>query len=771
MNAITPSAVRMRLRDAGFSPIPLRGKNPGMKKGWAWEKLENVTDEQIAMWDKSFPDARNTGVLTKPTPRFDVDVLHTEAAEAAEAVIRDHIEDLDGITLVRIGLAPKRAIPFRASAPFSKISQTLQATDGSKQLLEFLANGQQLACYGIHPDTQQPYRWHGGELGDIRWQDLPIIDENGARKLVTDVASILSTDFGFMQMRARKSGAASKRSRTTDREHQDPTSFWGRVNQAALQKLDQWVPKLFPDASFYENTGAYRVKPNMLKRDCEEDLSIAPIGIVDWGIWEDDDRHGARSAIDIVVQWGKFAGLTSGIAAWGAKEAALWLCEQIEIDPKELGWGSGGVTLDDLYAYMPAHQYIYAPTRELWPGASVNARIGNVKLFNPDGSPMINPETMKQVEVAASAWLDRNHPVEQTSWAPGQPMLIKNKLITEGGWIDRNNVTVFNQYKGPVVDLGNASLATPWVEHIHKVYQTDAEHIIVWLAHRRQRPYEKINHALFLGGHQGIGKDTILEPVRHAVGPWNFQEVNPIQILGRFNGFIKSVILRVSEARDLGDVDRFALYDHLKTYTAAPPDVLRCDEKHLREHYVFNVTGLIITSNHKIDGIYLPADDRRHYVAWTDMDKSDFEEGYFDKLWQWYEQGGIAHVVAYLNELDLSGFNPKAPPPKTAAFWEIVAAGEPDENAELRDLLDGLGNPAVVTIDKIAGASTGSLTDWLTERKNRRIIRHRLEAVGYVLVPNGDAEDRLWKISGKRQAVYGRADMPVKERLFAAMHL
>ena len=42
MNAITPSAVRMRLRDAGFSPIPLRGKNPGMKKGWAWEKLENV---------------------------------------------------------------------------------------------------------------------------------------------------------------------------------------------------------------------------------------------------------------------------------------------------------------------------------------------------------------------------------------------------------------------------------------------------------------------------------------------------------------------------------------------------------------------------------------------------------------------------------------------------------------------------------------------------------------------------------------------------------
>jgi hypothetical protein len=93
----------------------------------------------------------------------------------------------------------------------------------------------------------------------------------------------------------------------------------------------------------------------------------------------------------------------------------------------------------------------------------------------------------------------------------------------------------------------------------------------------------------------------------------------PQQMLGRFNGFVKSVILRVSEARDLGDVDRFAFYDHTKVYTAAPPDVLRVDEKYLREHYVLNCTGMIITTNHKADGIYLPADDRRHYV----MDPTD----------------------------------------------------------------------------------------------------------------------------------------------------
>jgi hypothetical protein len=42
-----------------------------------------------------------------------------------------------------------------------------------------------------------------------------------------------------------------------------------------------------------------------------------------------------------------------------------------------------------------------------------------------------------------------------------------------------------------------------------------------------QRPQEKINHALVLGGAQGIGKDTLLEPVKRAVGPWNFEGVSP----------------------------------------------------------------------------------------------------------------------------------------------------------------------------------------------------------------------------------------------------
>jgi hypothetical protein len=270
---------------------------------------------------------------------------------------------------------------------------------------------------------------------------------------------------------------------------------------------------------------------------------------------------------------------------------------------------------------------MYTPARELWPGASVNARIPPVPLFRPDGTPVLDDKG-EQVLQPASAFLDQNRPVEQMTWAPGLPMIIRDRLIAAGGWIERNGVSCFNLYLPPQIELGDADEAGPWLAHVHRLYpKAEAHHSIQYLAHRVQRPAEKINHALMLGGDQGIGKDTMLEPARYAVGPWNFQDVSPTQTMGRFNGFLKSVILRINEARDLGEVNRFAFYEHMKAYLAAPPFMLRVDEKNLREHNVLNCCGVIITSNHKANGIYLPADDRRHFVAWSDRKKEGFATG------------------------------------------------------------------------------------------------------------------------------------------------
>jgi len=446
----------------------------------------------------------------------------------------------------------------------------------------------------------------------------------------------------------------------------------------------------------------------------------------------------------------------------------------------------GRVTLDDFYAYMLQHNYIFAPSGELWPGSSVDARIAPI----PTGR--LNKKG-EQVCIPASVWLDENRPVEQMTWAPGEPALIRDRLITGGGWIARPGVTIFNLYRPPTIVPGDASEAAsePWLAHVRRVYPNDANRLIKWLAQRVQRPQEKINHAIILGGLQGIGKDTILEPVKRAIGAWNFVEVSPQQLLGRFNGFLKSVILRVSEARDLGEVNRYSFYDHLKAIIAAPPDVLRVDEKNLREYNVPNVCAVIITTNHKTDGVFLPADDRRHDVAWSDLTKDDFEADYWARLWSWYDRGGDRNVAAYLAAVDLTGFDPKAPPPKTQAFWEIVDANRAPEDAELADIIDKLSPdqgadgiplpPIAFPLAKVLETATwlapkdndgnperGSFAAWLADRKNRRQIPYRFEQCGYAPVRNDAAKDGLWKLNGARQVIYALASRSNRDRLAAA---
>jgi hypothetical protein len=147
---------------------------------------------------------------------------------------------------------------------------------------------------------------------------------------------------------------------------------------------------------------------------------------------------------------------------------------------------AAGVSLDDFHAFMPMHQYIFAPTGEMWPAASVNARIPPIKLG--EGDPM-----------APSQWLDKNQAVEQMTWAPGEPQIISGRLMADGGWINREGIKCFNLYRPPTFKSGDAAKAGPWINHVCKVYGDDADHMIQWFAHRVQRPNEK-NQSRYCSG-------------------------------------------------------------------------------------------------------------------------------------------------------------------------------------------------------------------------------------------------------------------------------
>jgi hypothetical protein len=432
----------------------------------------------------------------------------------------------------------------------------------------------------------------------------------------------------------------------------------------------------------------------------------------------------------------------------------------LEAENKKLNGSEPHVRLDDFVAFSPEHSYIYKVTGDHWPAASVNARIKAIK----EGDRLIK----------ASEWLDKHAAVEQMTWMPGEPQIIKDRLIAlEGGIFPHPGAAVFNLYHPPIVKpkpekpTTEADVAV-WLDHIKKIYPTDADHIVKYFAYKVQNPGDKINHGLVLAGPPGIGKDTIIEALKEAVGRWNFIEISPTQVVQRFNGFARAVVVRVSEARDLGDTDRFKFYEKCKIYMASPPDVLRVDEKNIKEYYVPNVMGFIITTNHSITGLYLPPDDRRHYVAASKVKKEDFPPEYWNKFWRWYGNGGLDAVGRYLVELDLSGFDPKAPPPQTDAFLNIVNASITPEDADMADALDKLDRPDVVTIHQIRQVSDASFTEWLNERKNARQVSHRLDTCGYQMLRNPKAKDGNWKIAGKRQVIFMRQELSFNEARAAA---
>jgi hypothetical protein len=189
---------RLQLRAHGYLPIPLFGKEPPLKE---WQKLTVISRDMLMLWNKVWPDAGNTGCLTRYMPALDLDLMHEPAAIAIEDLVRERFEER-GWFQVRIGKAPKRAILFRTNTPFKKILANIVAPNGSAEKLELLCDGQQLVVDGEHPETHKPYKWFGGEPWTIAHAELPYISAQEAQQLIDDAATLLSNAFDYTRAAA-----------------------------------------------------------------------------------------------------------------------------------------------------------------------------------------------------------------------------------------------------------------------------------------------------------------------------------------------------------------------------------------------------------------------------------------------------------------------------------------------------------------------------------------------------------------------------------------
>lgn len=150
-----------------------------------------------------------------------------------------------------------------------------------------------------------------------RWAGAPAEVQPADEKVLRRLQATKATGKDPAQAKPRPPRAAQA----------DPGNDFQRINAMALVQLDRWVPALFPAAQKQPGTGAWRIRSGDLGRDREEDLSLHPDGIKDYG-----DEEGL-TAIDVVV---KFGGKTPRLALeWLADALGVRLAKPAKPRPAQ----------------------------------------------------------------------------------------------------------------------------------------------------------------------------------------------------------------------------------------------------------------------------------------------------------------------------------------------------------------------------------------------------------------------------------------------------
>lgn len=410
------------------------------------------------------------------------------------------------------------------------------------------------------------------------------------------------------------------------------------------------------------------------------------------------------------------------------------------------GWvpDGGFVPIQDFVYYAPDNNFIYIPTMRDWPAISVNCA---VKPVNEDG-----------LIIKASKWLQKHMLATSMARDPSLEEGYMRGYVNHGGEIIPNaNAAIFNTYRRPRIELGDASLAKVFVDHVHKVYNKvgDADQFLNYMAHRVQKPGEKPRFALLIAGMQGTGKDTAIEFCIPAIGVWNVKNVEAHKISSDFNEYESATLIRISEQSSVKETSKWAFNEQIKTLIAGNPDYVEINPKYGSKFSARRFNGTIVTTNHLMSGIFIPEGDRRYDVIDSatkeemGIETHEAYENYIQGLWRWFKQGGIAHVAAFLHERDISAFCPNTGQRKTQAHKDVVSMGfKVDE--WLIDAIGQLGEAEfLVGKDIIAKAVEGGSK----KQDVQKMLTMAMLRNGYTCL-RSPAKDGRWKKGGIKLTIF-----------------
>ena len=309
-----------RLIERGYSVIPIipGEKRPGEFKNdqWIgmnqWQRFcdKSPTKFQLDIWAK-WPEPSICLALGRASnvTAIDFDYGSPEVRAALE-------ECLPPSPVKKMGAKGYTAM-YRGFAVVSK----KYLLDGVS-VIEVLAHGKQTVLPpSIHPEGMS-YHWLTPDtLESLTASELP--------ELPHDIHDRIAKALEPFQSKVEKQAVNGKAIQASVQGDND--SFWRDINDTALLNLDNWVPRLIPDAKRGANRG-YRAVAHWRDGD-GANIGITPDGIRDFA------RDAGMTAIDLVIA---VTGATlDGATAWlqdalGMRQEAVFVAKVFEPPPAKV---------------------------------------------------------------------------------------------------------------------------------------------------------------------------------------------------------------------------------------------------------------------------------------------------------------------------------------------------------------------------------------------------------------------------------------------------
>lgn len=234
-------------------------------------------------------------------------------------------------------------------------------------------------------------------------------------------------------------------------------------------------------------------------------------------------------------------------------------------------------------------------------------------------------------------------------------------------------------------------LVQPFLSHVEYLVPIEAEReeFLHWLAHIEQFPgVLPSTHYLMITKMTGIGRNWLASGLARVWGGHTALNLDLVAMLdGGFNGRLARKVFAVVDEllEGVGRAqDKARRADKLKSMLTEETRAI--NPKYGHQHIEFNCCRFLMFSNHDA-ALPLGREDRRVLVIANPTRREDPD--YYSHLFSLLDDPVfITSIREFLRTRDISAYNPSKPAEMNAAKQRVIAAGESDLVASVRDVMD-----------------------------------------------------------------------------------